>query len=169
MTVAPFVASLSLWSNRTTQMFTRQSKGLLKSSGQQTVNTEVSVHALTNCVLACSLSIRSTYCVTTSSLVIDSLPNICFPIISVFFLNIFVQQRKQNFFRLTLQLDFPLGETITLSRFLHKGLLLFYKTIFRRWSKRPLHIRVFNPRVSFLSQVINILYLAQKMVATAYP
>lgn len=84
MTVAPFVASLSLWSNRTTQMFTRQSKGLLKSAGQQTVNSEVSVHALTNCVLACSLSIRSTYCVTTTSLVIDSLSNICFPIISVF-------------------------------------------------------------------------------------
>lgn len=84
MTVAPFVASLSLWSNRTTQMFTRQSKGLLKSAGQQTVNSEVSVHALTNCVLACSLSIRSTYCVTATSLVIDSLPNICFPIISVF-------------------------------------------------------------------------------------
>lgn len=142
MTVAlvfePYIASLSLWSNRTTQMFTRQSKGLLKSSGQQTVNTEVSVHALCAC---CSLSIRSTYCVTTTSLVIDSLSNICFPIISVFKKNIFVQQRKQNFFRLTLQLGFLLGDTITLSEFLHKGLLLIYKTIFRRWSKRPLHIQ----------------------------
>lgn len=45
-----FIASLSLWSNMTAQMFTRQSKGLLKSAGQQTVSTEVSVHAHTNCV-----------------------------------------------------------------------------------------------------------------------
>lgn len=77
-------------------MFTRQSKGLLKSSGQQTVNPEVSVHALTNCVHACSLSIRSTYCVTTMSLVIDSLPNICFPIISVF---------KKKYFRSAMKVE----------------------------------------------------------------